>query len=221
MAKIKSFSVAKSRPLPVLILADVSGSMEADNKIATLNTAIAEMISTFAEEKSSGVEIQTGVITFGNRQARLHLPLTPSSEVTWSEMQAYGNTPLGAALGLAKEILEDKEQIPSRAYSPTLVLVSDGLPNDEWKQALEGLFESPRASKAMRMAIGIGEDADFSMLERFLNEEESRVFRAEEARQIHKFFRWVTLSVTQRGRSVNPNQFSDVKLPPIDEVKDF
>ena len=53
--------------------------------------------------------------------------------------------------------------------------------------------------------MGIGDDADLGMLSAFLATTDARVFPAKEARQIKQFLRWVTMSVTQRSRSVNPD----------------
>src|SRR4051812_9067631 len=51
MSKLKEFTVSSARPLPVIVVADVSGSMGTDGKIEALNAAVAEMLSAFAEEE--------------------------------------------------------------------------------------------------------------------------------------------------------------------------
>jgi uncharacterized protein YegL len=106
--------------------------------------------------------------------------------------------------------------VPSRAYTPAIVLVSDGQPNDDWKAALARLLGSERAKKAQRFALGIGEDADAEVLKAFLDNPEAKVYGAADARQIKSFFRWVTMSVTTRSRSANPNQSSADDFPPSD-----
>ncbi len=201
---LKEFSVSAARPLPVILLADVSGSMSVHGKIDALNRAVSEMLHVFVSEGTNRAEIQVAVVTFGGTAA-VHQPLAPAREVTWESMTASGTTPLGAALDLTTGMLEDKTIVTSRAYRPTLVLVSDGQPNDEWEAPLERLLESPRASKAFRFAMGIGPDADLDMLRRFLADPEGRVFQAEDARQIIEFFRWVSMSVVSRSRSASPN----------------
>lgn len=119
MASLKEFTVSTARPLPVILMADVSGSMAADGKIDALNAAVAEMQAAFAEEEDDGrAEIHLAVVTFGGT-ATLHTPLTPASEVKWTPMSASGRTPMGAALGLVTDLVEDRERVPSRAYRPT------------------------------------------------------------------------------------------------------
>lgn len=220
MATLKEFTVTAARPLPVILMADVSGSMAADGKIAALNSAVAEMQAAFGEEDDASAEIHLAVVTFGGG-ADLHLPLTPASEVRWTPMQANGMTPMGAALDIVTDLIEDRERVPSRAYRPTVVLVSDGLPNDEWRGPLERFHQSERAAKAQRFALGIGADADHDVLRTFLDDPEGRVFEAHEAREVRKFFRWVTMSVTARSRSGQPNSAVDVEPPDLDDLGEF
>jgi uncharacterized protein YegL len=185
--KLKEFSVAPSRPLPVIILADTSGSMKADKKIDSVNIALADMLSSFREENAGQAEIQVAVITFGGT-ARLHLPLTPVDNIELQPLTAEGMTPMGAAFDLARRILEDRDVLPSRAYTPSLVLLSDGEPNDEWETALQALLQSERAKKAERFALGIGVDASSDVLRRFLARPDRKVLGATEGRQIKAFF---------------------------------
>lgn len=218
MSNLKEFTMSSARPLPVIVLADVSGSMSANGKIDALNDAVSEMIATFAEEDDSRTEIHVSVIAFGRGGASVHKPLRSAGETQWEPMEASGRTPMGEAFDLARTMVEDRNTIPSRAYRPTLVLVSDGVPTDDWRGPLEKLLESERASKATRFAMGIGADADHETLTAFLANDEGRVFEAHEAREIKNFFRWVTMSVTTRSRSANPN--SEVMVEPTD-LDDF
>lgn len=217
MSKLKEFTMSSARPLPVIVLADVSGSMSANGKIDALNDALSAMIATFAEEDDTRAEIYVSVITFGGDRASIHKPLRPARETTWEPMSASGRTPMGAAFELARTMVEDRDAVPSRAYRPTLVLVSDGAANDDWRTPLTTLLGSERASKATRFAMGIGADADHETLKAFLANDEPRVFEAHEAREIKNFFRWVTMSVTTRSRSANPNSVVMVEPTDLDE----
>ena len=212
MTELKDFVIQAARPLPVILLADVSGSMKENGKIDALNEAVANMISAFAEEETTRAEIQVAVITFGAGGAKIHRSLRPAVSGDWTPLTAKGTTPLGAALELAKNLIEDREQIPGRAYRPTLILISDGQPTGpngkpttDWRIPLQQLLDSERASKAVRFAMAIGDDADQEVLNAFLADPSRQVFSAAQARNIKQFFRWVTMSVTARSRSVNPN----------------
>lgn len=199
----KKFTTPTAKPLPVVLLLDASYSMSG-NKIENLNKAVEVMLDTFAQEEKMETEILVSVITFGN-QVELHLPYTKASQVQWQKIQVNGSTPMGTALKMAKSMIEDKETTPSRAYRPTIVLVSDGQPNDSWEKPLEDFISEGRSSKCDRMAMAIGRDADESVLKRFIAGTGHELFYAEHAGQLHEFFQRVTMSVTMRTQSKNPN----------------
>lgn len=209
----KKFTTPTAKPLPVVLLLDVSSSMSGD-KIENLNKAVKDMLDTFAQEEKMETEILVSVITFGN-QVELQVPYTKASQVQWKNLQANGRTPMGTALKMAKAMIEDIETTPSRAYRPTIVLVSDGQPNDSWEAPMEGFISEGRSSKCFCWAMGIGRDADNIVLERFISKTPflakdvpNRVFDAREAKDIHQFFQMVTMSLTRRAQSSNPNVVS-------------
>ena len=209
----KKFTTPTAKPLPVVLLLDVSFSMSGD-KIENLNKAVEDLLDTFAQEEKMETEILVSIITFGN-QVELHVPYTKASKVQWQGLQANGMTPMGTALKMAKTMIEDKETTPSRAYRPTIVLVSDGQPTDSWDRPLEDFISEGRSSKCDRMAMAIGSDADETVLKRFIEGTPHDLFYAENAGQLHEFFQRVTMSVTMRSKSKNPNVVpspSEIKL---------
>ncbi len=214
--RMKDFTLAQPKPLPVIVLADASGSMSENGKIEALNQALKDMIHTFATESRVKAEIQVGLIIFGGTDARIHLPLAPAHQiVNVTPLRAEGATPMGQAFDLARDLLENRDLIPARAYRPALILVSDGLPTDDWERPFKALQASERAQKTSRFAMSIGDDADDEMLAQFGNDREAHVFKAHEARDIHRFFRAVTMSVTSRTVSANPDQPEGLDLAEI------
>jgi uncharacterized protein YegL len=121
------------------------------------------------------------------------------------QLQAEGTTAMGAAFGIVHAILEAPDRVPRRAWIPTLVLVSDGQPNDDWEGPLQMLLNSARGQRAVRLAVGIGADCDFQVLKRFVNHKEVPVVRAAEVSRLPAFFRFVTHSVASRSASRDPN----------------
>jgi len=242
MFDASTFTSPKAKPLPVFLLLDVSGSMNeivdpedvrrtgqtvvsdgqtwelvegGTSKMQLLNGAVKEMVASFAAEENTETEFLVSIIVFGDRAAQ-HLPPTAAASVKWSDMAADGCTAMGAAFSLVKQLIEDNNVVPSRAYRPTVVLVSDGQPTDDWNRPLESLTNEGRSSKCFFMAMGIGEDPGMQVLERFISQTPvlaevngtaicNTVFHATEADKIHEFFRKVTMSVTVRSKSHNPN----------------
>jgi uncharacterized protein YegL len=227
----KKFAVASAKPLPVYLLLDVSTTMgkveDAENlkrtgekffedgqhwevvengttKMDILNVAVKKMLDIFSEEKKMDSEIIVSIITFGDT-ADLFISPTKASEIEWTDMAAKGETALGAALKRTKEMIEDKKITLSRAYRPAIVLVSDGKPTDNWKEPLDDFINAGRSKKCDRMAMAIGKDADKAVLERFIDGTDHKLFFSEDATKINEFFERVTMSVTTRSRSQNPN----------------
>lgn len=197
------YTAPTAKPLPVVLLLDVSGSMSGA-KIQNLNGAVKDMLETFRGTESSETEIHVAIITFG-AEVKLHQSLASVSASDWHDLSASGGTPLGTALKMAKAMMEDKGVVPSRAYRPTVVLVSDGQPTDDWQQPLVDFIKDGRSSKCDRMAMAIGADADEGVLGKFIEGTNNRLFYAENAKQLREFFKFVTMSVTIRTQSKDKN----------------
>ncbi len=212
MSGFDDFAMTTPRPLPVFVLADTSGSMKENGNIEVLNNALTSMIRAFGEEDSQRAAIFVSIITFGGAEAKIHTPLLPAEEVQFDPLEARGRTPMGGAFSKVRSQIEDRQVVDGRAYRPSIVLVSDGKPTDEWENPLKELMESGRASKAFRLAMGIGQDADEIILGRFQGPDRS-VFTARESNDIIRFFKFVTMSVTSRSVSTNPNEDQMIELP--------
>lgn len=221
--ELEKFITNTGRPLPVFLLLDVSGSMSG-TKIDTLNQCVKEMIKDFQNERMSEVALKLCVITFGGNGAQLHTPLSLLKDVEFEDLQASGMTPMGAALTMASNIINDKEQVSGKGYRPIVVLVSDGYPNDSWEGPLNEFVTGKRTSKCEKWALGIGDGYDANMLQEFLGDTDRKVFDASVAKEITKFFKFVTLSTIARSKSVDPNSIvniEEVEKQVKDEMPDF
>lgn len=212
--ELEKFITNTGRPIPVFLLLDCSGSMSG-SKIKTLNNCVREMIQDFKNERMSEVALKLCVITFSGNGANLHTPLSGLKDIDFVDLQASGMTPMGAALTMASNIINDKEQVTSKGYRPVVVLVSDGYPNDSWEQPLNDFVNGKRTSKCERWALGIGDGYDEQMLQKFLGTNtDNKVFDASVAKEITKFFKFVTLSTIARSKSVDPNSIVN-----LDEIE--
>jgi uncharacterized protein YegL len=181
------------RPLHFFWLADCSGSMESDGKIQSLNIAIREAIPEMRKAASGhpDVEVKVRAIKFSSG-AQWHISQeTPVEGFEWKDLTASGVTDLGKALDILIEALDIKK-IGDRAKPPVLVLVSDGLPTDDWKSSLDKLNKLPWGQKAVRIAIAIGGDADIDVLQKFINNPEIKVLQANNAQALVDCIRWVS-----------------------------
>lgn len=209
------FVAREPRPLPIFILADTSGSMRGE-KINELNLALREMLNALNAADDIRGKFQLCVISFG-KETEVLQPLADIEGLEIPELTAAGKTPMGQAFELVKGLIEDRETVSSRAYTPTIVLISDGIPTDcseemyrrknyfDW-EPLKELHQGERSSKCQRLALGIGEDADIDMLKAFIDNPEIPLIKTKDASGITKFFRWVTMSTVARMNSINPNE---------------
>ena len=213
---INNYIKKEGRALPVFILLDVSGSMSGE-KIETVNVALKEMINSFKKIENPKGIIELCLVTFGGSQANVIKPLSKITDQDLYVLTASGNTPMGMAFEKVAEMIEDKDVVSSRAYTPTIVLISDGNRTDynaagksveeimSW-DALSKIHSGTRSSKATKLAMGIGNDVDVNILKAFINNNEIPVISAKDNNTIQKFFEWVTMSVSVRSVSSNPNQ---------------
>lgn len=200
MSLLDAYEPVAARTLPVVLLVDTSGSMREDDKIDVLNDSVTEMIEELTEVDAGHGFITLSLIAFGGDAASLVTNNEPIAQVEYASLKANGRTPMGDALRIARELIEDREAFPSRAFRPTLALVSDGIPTDpSWEPELEQLVQSERGEKATRFALAIGADADRDLLARFSG---GVVHEASEAAQIRNFLRFVTTTITQATLSV-------------------
>ena len=200
-----NYKAPEAKKLPVILLLDVSGSMSGA-KIDSLYDATIDMIETFAAAQAKEQIIDVAIITFGDNvelQTR-YRPVKDLQAKGISKFRASGMTPMGTALKMAKDMIDDKQETPSRIYRPAVVLVSDGAPNDDWKGPMERFITDGRSAKCQRFAVAIGNDADRSVLERF-TQDPSTVFFAEDAKDISEQFKTISMSVSTSATGPNPN----------------
>ena len=225
------FKVSTSeRFMPVVLLLDVSGSMDGD-KINNLYTATVKMIETFAEEGKKEIPYKVAIITFG-ASVDYHTPYSDATKDlanNLSRFYANGMTPLGTALRMAKDLIEDKAETKFKWYRPAVVLVSDGYPNDSWQGPLQDFISTGRTERCQRISMGIGDDADYTMLKEFASEDMEKIsgtnklcFKAENASDIVKVFKLISVSITASAES-NKKDFPTAKSsthsapPPADD----
>lgn len=203
------FTVEEPKSIPVALLLDTSTSMSGDS-IETLNIAVEAMLKEFKKAETMETFIKLSIITFGNNGVELHTPLAEVSNIEFQPLLTGGWTPMGTAFKMAKAMIEDKGIFKGRDYRPTIILLSDGEPTDDWKSPLDDFVNSGRSAKCDRMAVAIG-SADKSVLNKFISGCENPLFYAEDASKIIDAFKKITMSVTMRTKSVNKNQTINIE----------
>lgn len=191
-----------ARPLHFIWIADCSDSMRVGGKIQALNTAIREAIPHMRKvaQDNPNAQVLVRAVRFSDG-AYWHIAQpVPVEQFEWVDLQAKGVTDMGKALELVAEQLK-MPPMPERALPPVLVLISDGLPTDDFAAGLNALLDLPWGKKAVRIAIAIGEDANLEVLQRFINNSELKPLRANNPEALTTHIRWASTAVLKSASS--------------------
>ncbi|MGL4862094.1 MAG: vWA domain-containing protein [Cetobacterium sp.] len=195
------FKAQKKQVLPVIFLIDNSGSM--DGYMSYLNDSVNIMLNTLKNQEALRAEINVAFITFGTK-AELFTPLSSIYKISEVKFQANGLTPLGGALKIAKNLIEDREVIASNSFRPMIILLSDGYPTDDYEVNFNDFINQGRSQKCERISLGIGDSYDNEMLKKFSTE--GQVFEAKDASKLIDFFKFITMTLKDKSISLNPNR---------------
>ncbi|HWX75897.1 MAG TPA: VWA domain-containing protein [Candidatus Acidoferrales bacterium] len=214
-----------TRPLHFIWLCDCSGSMEEKGKIQALNNAIRETIphmqSTAEDNPNANVLVRAIKFSDG---AQWHISQpTPVADFKWNDLIASGVTDMGKALTMVAAELSIPP-MTDRALPPVLVLISDGQPTDDFSSGLKALMDQPWGKKAVRIAIGVGEDADLDCLQKFMGHPELKPLQANNPEALVAKIKWASTVVqnaaarpaSQTKGSAAESGNVPIPLPPAD-----
>lgn len=168
------------KSLPYFWICDCSESMGLKNrsnnlvKMDEINKAIPQAIENIRNfaEKSKKSRITMRTIKFSDSAEWMDKDSIPVNQYTWKDLSADGITSLGAAFSKVAQALKPIEEggtMPKTAYSPVLVLITDGYPTDEWEKGYNELMDQFWGQEAVRLAIAL-EGADEDILRRFIGD---------------------------------------------------
>ncbi len=191
-----------TRPLHFIWIADCSGSMAGD-KIQALNFAIREAIPAMQEVAADNPHAQVLVraLKFSSG-AQWHVSQpTDVKDFKWVDLSVDGVTDLGAGLKKVAEALK-VSVLGDRALPPVLVLLSDGVPTDDYASGLKALMDEPWGKRAVRIAIAFGDqDADLEVLLKFIGHKEIKPLVAKNAPELVRYIKWASTAVLKAASS--------------------
>lgn len=200
-----------NRPLHFFWVVDCSGSMAGD-KIDVVNNAIQNTIQPMRDEAANNTNAQLFVRTlkFATGASWVTADPVPVEEFEWKDLgiEDYAVTDMGKAFEMLAAQL-DMPPMPSRFLPPVIVLLSDGMPVDDWKRPLEKLTKMPWGKKAVKIAVAIGKDADKKVLEAFTGNREL-VFDANNPERLVHLIKWAsTVASTVSKPTTRPEESRD------------
>lgn len=143
---------------------------------------------------------------------------------------ADGSLATGTDMGKALKIASARLKIPpmpERALPPVVVLVSDGQPTDDFDAGLQAFMAQPWGKKAVRIAIGIGRDADINCLQKFIGHNELKPLHAGNPEQLVKYIKWASTEIVKAASAppsvakTSPSTGLSVPLPDIKPTDDI
>ncbi len=223
--------------VPVVVLADVSGSMV--NLMGNLNQALNGFLTSLKNDSVASKSAELCVIAF-DHNANVVLDFETACNINhMPELMANGATFTGKALRLGLELCASRKSYYQNEgydyYQPWLVLMTDGQPSALEDALLEqnGLKDNPMINQersdieATRMQlhelitdkklnlinIAIGDDADLTYLKSL--HPANRAFKMTAETDFAKFFDWLGKSVKAKSKSQKGDA---VKTEPLSEA---
>lgn len=149
---------------PCLLLLDVSGSMRG-RPIDELNQGLIAFKNELVADSLAAKRVEVAILTFGPATMKTDFQTVDGFQPP--QLQATGDTPMGAAIELALFKLEERKQSYRNAgvayYRPWVFLITDGAPTDAWQAAAEKVKQGENKSGFTFFAVGV-EGANMEIL---------------------------------------------------------
>lgn len=117
---------------------------------------------------------------------------------------------------LGRDVVAERWQ--PQSLPPAILLISDGMPTDEYKSAMGRFLDEPMGRRSVRMAVGIGRDADVEVLDRFVGDSEHGPLTANNPEQLVQMIRWASTHASRVASNLAPQV--GVAMPDLQEARD-
>lgn len=188
------------KTMVMFFLIDTSGSMSGSS-IGQVNDAMREVLPDLKDisDNNADAKIKIAVLSFSSGTEWL----TPQPEdlegYKWINLNAGGVTDLGEACKELDSKLNRNAFLQDAVgnYAPVVILISDGVPTDDFKSGLEQLKKNKWFGAAIKVALGV-EDADMDALKEFTGNTETAIF-LKDKNMLKKLIRFVSVTSSKIG----------------------
>jgi uncharacterized protein YegL len=193
---------------PCLLLLDVSGSM-AGEPIRELNEGLKTFRDELVADELAAKRVEISCVTFG--PVEVTTEFEPAGVFHPPSLQAQGDTPMGAAITRAVELVKQRKET-YRAngiifYRPWIFLITDGAPTDEWGEAAARVKDGEAGKAFAFFAVGV-QGANMEILKQIAVREPLML----QGLRFGSLFRWLSNSMKSVSRST-PGDETPLKNP--------
>lgn len=142
---------------PVILLLDNSFSMSGE-PIQELNQGVVVFKENILKDETAALRVEIAIISFGDKPTLVQNFITVD-EFPPPQLTATGRTPMGKAIELALDHLEERKLTYRNNgiayYQPWVLLITDGEPTDEYKNAAQKVRKAAGDRKLSFYAIAV------------------------------------------------------------------
>lgn len=202
---------------PVVLVLDTSYSMIDGNAIKALNAGLVQFSNDLKGDTLASLRVEIAVVTFGGTAQAVDvrtgtgnsidadpaIAFVPAASFAPPTLTADGNTPMGAAVELALDLLHGRKAMYKSHglpyFRPWLFLISDGEPTDDnWATTAEHARLEESVKGVSIFPIGV-ENADMGTLAMFSSQRSPA--RLSGIDEFGSLFRWLSGSVSAVAKS--------------------
>ncbi|MCB8883825.1 VWA domain-containing protein [Acidisoma cellulosilytica] len=196
---------------PCVLLLDTSGSMNG-RPITELNSGLRTFKQELTSDAMAAQRVEVAIVTFG--PVRVLSEFQSADVFQPPELTTTGDTPLGAAIMQALDLLDQRKAVYKAAgiayYRPWVLLVTDGAPTDAYLAAAERVHQGDNNERKSFSFFAVGvEGADMSKLAQICSPHRTPVKL--QGLSFREMFSWLSNSLGGVARS-QPGTM--VALPP-------
>jgi uncharacterized protein YegL len=141
---------------PCVLLLDTSKSMSG-KPIQELNAGLNLLRAELMEDELAAKRAEVAIVAFG--PVRVETDFTTPEFFEAPTLEAEGETPLGAAIERALELIDERKQTNRENginyYRPWIFLITDGAPTDPWEQAAKKIQAGEKDGRFAFFPVGV------------------------------------------------------------------